>query len=69
MIEHSEVCQTVVRVRRHRLSTIWHLGVLSVWTQLALALVLLRREYARRLAFGAGESGVGLPVRGAAMAE
>jgi putative MATE family efflux protein len=33
------------------LSTIWRLAVASVWAQLALALVLLRREFARRLAF------------------
>lgn len=33
------------------LTTIWHLSVTSVWTQLALALVLLRREFARRLSF------------------
>jgi putative MATE family efflux protein len=33
------------------LATIWRLAVLSVWMQLALALVLLRREYARRLRF------------------
>ncbi len=33
------------------LSTIWRLGVFSVCAQLALGLVLLRREYARRLRF------------------
>jgi Na+-driven multidrug efflux pump len=33
------------------LTTIWHLSVVSVWCQLALALLLLRREFARRLAF------------------
>ena len=33
------------------LTTIWHLAVWSVFVQLALALVLLRREFARRLQF------------------
>ena len=33
------------------LSTIWRLGVVSVCAQLALALLLLRREYGRRLRF------------------
>jgi putative MATE family efflux protein len=37
------------------LTTIWHLGVISVWVQLALALALLRREYGRRLRFPPGE--------------
>ncbi len=40
-----------------RRSTIWHLGVMSVWLQLALALVLLRREYGNRLAFNVGSEG------------
>ena len=34
-----------------QLTTIWHLGVFSVWSQLALALLLLRREFSRRLNF------------------
>ena len=34
-----------------RLSWIWYLAVLSVYTQLTLALLLLRREYGRRLNF------------------
>ena len=36
------------------LGTIWHLSVTSIWIQLALALVLLRREFARRLHFDDG---------------
>jgi putative MATE family efflux protein len=50
------------------LPTIWHLGVISVWTQLALGLVLLRREYGKRLAFGVAVGG-GLPGGAAALAE
>jgi Na+-driven multidrug efflux pump len=38
------------------LTTIWRLAVLSVWTQLALALVLLRREFVRRLQFAGSET-------------
>ncbi|MBA3670927.1 MAG: MATE family efflux transporter [Gemmatimonadaceae bacterium] len=34
-----------------QLTTIWRLAVLSVWVQLAVALLLLRREFARRLHF------------------
>ena len=41
------------------LATIWTLAVLSVWAQLAVALLLLRREYGRRLRFA--------PVDGAAV--
>ena len=53
-----------------QLSTIWHLGVISVWSQLALALVLLRREYGKRLAFGITPAGgVALPASTAALAE
>jgi putative MATE family efflux protein len=53
-----------------QLSTIWHLGVISVWSQLALGLVLLRREYGKRLAFGvAAEGGLGPPAGAAALAE
>lgn len=33
------------------LTTIWRLAVASVWVQLAVALLLLRREYGRRLRF------------------
>ena len=33
------------------LTTIWHLSVTSVWMQLGLALVLLRREFALRMRF------------------
>jgi Na+-driven multidrug efflux pump len=33
------------------LATIWRLAVVSMYVQLGLALVLLRREYGRRLAF------------------
>ena len=51
-------------------STIWHLGVLSVWLQLALGLVLLRREYGKRLAFGVpAKSGLGLPASATALTE
>jgi hypothetical protein len=31
---------------------VWYLSVASVYVQLALALLLLRREFARRLNFG-----------------
>jgi Na+-driven multidrug efflux pump len=34
-----------------RLSWVWYLSVLSVFVQLALALLLLRREFSRRLDF------------------
>ncbi len=37
------------------LVTIWRLGVFSVFAQLALALLLLRREFSRRLRFAVGE--------------
>lgn len=53
------------------LVTIWHLAVLSVFVQLALALVLLRREFSRRLRFPAGAvraSGMGGGAVQAAMA-
>ena len=40
------------------LSTIWHLAVLSVWVQLGIALLLLRREYARRLHWAGETAGV-----------
>ncbi len=36
------------------LSTIWRLAVASVWVQLAVAMVLLKREFGRRLAIGEG---------------
>jgi putative MATE family efflux protein len=51
-----------------QLTTIWHLGVVSVWCQLALGLLLLRREYARRLVFGAAPVAA-QPIAVAAMAE
>jgi Na+-driven multidrug efflux pump len=41
-----------------QLPTIWHLGVISVWAQLTLGLLLLRREYGKRLAFGTARAGV-----------
>jgi hypothetical protein len=44
--------------------------VISVWSQLALGSVLLRREYAKRLAFGvAAEGGSALPAGAAVLAE
>ncbi|MDB4887032.1 MAG: efflux family protein [Gemmatimonadetes bacterium] len=45
----------VVLARRpgFALPTIWHLAVISVWVQLAVALLLLRREFRRRLDFAA----------------
>ena len=33
------------------LTTIWYLALLSVWVQLAVAMLLLRREFRKRLAF------------------
>jgi hypothetical protein len=36
------------------LTTIWYLAAVSVFVQLALALLLLRREFGRRLRFGTG---------------
>ena len=53
-----------------QLSTIWHLGVASVWSQLALGLVLLRREYGKRLAFAVpGKNGLGLSASAAVLTE
>ena len=47
-----------------RLATIWHLGVLSVWVQLALALLLLRREFDKRLSFDVPAGApIGVPDR------
>jgi Na+-driven multidrug efflux pump len=40
------------------LTTIWRLAVASVWVQLAVALLLLRREYGRRLQFAPVEGAV-----------
>jgi putative MATE family efflux protein len=54
------------------LTTIWYLAAVSVFVQLALALLLLRREFGRRLRFGtgavAGET-TGAVAAGAVMAE
>jgi putative MATE family efflux protein len=41
----------LARLPGFALTTIWYLGALSVFVQLGLALLLLRREYARRLQF------------------
>lgn len=43
------------------LSTIWHMAVLAVWAQLALGLLLLRREYARRLTWADAPAAAGVP--------
>ena len=51
------------------LDTIWHLSVTSIWIQLALALVLLRREFARRLRFGEGAKDVAPVMMPAMVAE
>ncbi len=50
------------------LATIWRLGVLSVFVQLALGLALLRREFSRRLHFGEREAAtaIGTSVGGMA---
>ena len=40
------------------LTTIWRLGVISVCAQLALALLLLRREYGRRLRFAEADPAI-----------
>jgi len=39
------------RMPGFQLTTIWHLGVASVWIQFALAMLLLRREFRKRLRF------------------
>jgi putative MATE family efflux protein len=39
------------------LATIWHLAVVSVWMQLVVGLMLLRREFGRRLRFAESEAG------------
>ena len=49
------------------LPTIWYLAVLSVWVQLGLALLLLRREYARRLTWTAGTAAGGATPAAAAV--
>jgi Na+-driven multidrug efflux pump len=54
------------------LTTIWYLAALSVFVQLGLALLLLRREYARRLRFGvaaAADQMPGVAAAGAMVAE
>ena len=48
------------------LTTIWHLSVTSVWMQLGLALLLLRREFAVRMRFRDGDDAVA-PARIAPM--
>jgi Na+-driven multidrug efflux pump len=45
----------LARSRSFELATIWRLGVLATHVQLALALLLLRREFSRRLRFTASE--------------
>ncbi|AHG88649.1 MATE efflux family protein [Gemmatirosa kalamazoonensis] len=58
-----------------QLSWVWYLSVLSVWVQLGVALLLLRREYRLRLAFPAAPSaeaasaGVAAPAHALAGAE
>ncbi len=41
------------RVAGFRLTWIWYISVASIWAQLAIGLLLLRREFRRRLAFPA----------------
>ena len=40
------------RMPNFQLHVIWYLSAAAVWVQLAISLLLLRREYARRLTFG-----------------
>jgi putative MATE family efflux protein len=53
----------LARLPNFHLNWIWYLSVASTWVQLALALLLLRREFRRRLNFGvaAADQPLGAP--------
>jgi putative MATE family efflux protein len=53
----------LARLPTFHLRWVWYLSVASVYAQLALALMLLRREFSRRLDFGVAAPGQPFPAR------